>query len=214
MLNKMRILSGLCAIGVLTALIVMPGCSSSNGNGYDIDEHLRQAWIEFDTDDYDDAIDIFTELLSHVDGDDSIEVLVGRGWSYAFLGEYDDAISDFDDVTEIEENADARMGLASVYRDYPNYQAAVSNALMVIVADSNYVFSRRPTIDYKDARLIKAQAHFRIGSDQFPEAHTEINYLCAVEGLTPLPDPATLPAEEYEILMSQKLEELTDLIAD
>jgi len=64
MLNKMRILSGLCAIGVLTTLIVMPGCSSSNGNGYDIDEHLRQAWIEFDTDDYDDAMTMLSPILT------------------------------------------------------------------------------------------------------------------------------------------------------
>jgi tetratricopeptide (TPR) repeat protein len=215
MLFRSKIIFGIWAVCTLAALIVMTGCSSSdNGTGYDIDEHLRQAWAEFDVDDYDDAVDIFTELLNHVDLDDSIEVLVGRGWSYAFLGQYDDAISDFDDVTDIQENVDARMGLATVYRDYPNYQAAASNALMVILADSNYVFSRRTTIDYKDARLIKAQAHFRIGSAQFPDAHEEINYLCSVLSITPLPDPATLTAEEYEILMAQKLEELTELIAD
>lgn len=216
MLYRSKIIFGIWAVCVLMALIVMLGCSSSSGNGtgYDIEENLRQAWAEFTANDYDDAIGIFTELLNHVDLDDSIQVLVGRGWCYAFLGEYSDAISDFDDVNDIQENADARMGLATVYRDYPNYQAAASNALMVILADSNYVFSRRTSIDYKDARLIKAQAHFRIGSSQFPDAHTEINYLCAVLSITPLPDPATLTAEEYEIQMAQRLEDLTELIAD
>jgi len=213
MLNMGRIIKELLLLCIFSAIALVLGCSSSdNGVGYDVEENLRLAWDELEASNFSQGADIFTEVLDHVK--DSTEALVGRGWCYTFLGNYNSAISDFGLVLDNVENADARMGLAAVYRDYPDYQAAISNATIVIEGDSNYVFSRKPAINYKDAHLIKAQCMFRIGKDQFPQAHIEINYLCEIEGLVPLPDPSTLPPAEYEILLSHKLEELTDLIAD
>jgi tetratricopeptide (TPR) repeat protein len=200
----------------LTAILSLAGCSSG-GNGpepYNVAQNLNRAWNYFDSEDYDQALAKFNEVLSH--SENNPEALLGKGWSFAFEGDYDSSITFFGSaIGHGLETADALMGLAVVYRDYPNYSLGMSKGAEVIEADSFYVFSERTTIDYKDAHLIRAECAYLLGSSQFATAHDEINYLFDVLGvLDSLPDPGTLPGEEYEILMAEKLEDLSLLISD
>ncbi|HEQ99191.1 MAG TPA: tetratricopeptide repeat protein [candidate division Zixibacteria bacterium] len=200
---------------VLLAIIVLTfsGCGSNGtGSGYDLRENLDIAWGHFAGADYSDAIDKFNEVLDNVS--ENAEAYLGLGWSHAFLGQLPDAVANFGLVSGQPEIVDAYMGLAAVYRDLPNYQAAISNADDVISADSSYQFSRRTSIDYRDAHLIKAQSYYRLGSSNFPEAHIEVNYLCDDLGLDPVPDPSTLEPAEYEQALVDKIAELTALISD
>lgn len=195
------------------SVLTFSGCGSDGtGPGYDVRENLDIAWGHFAGADYSDAIDKFNEVLDNVSEND--EAYLGLGWSYAFLGQFADAVANFGLVSGQPEIVDAYMGLASVYRDLPNYQAAISNADDVIDADSSYQFSRKTSINYRDAHLIKAQCYYRLGSSNFPEAHIEVNYLCDDLGLDPVPDPSTLEPAEYEQALVDKIAELTDLISD
>ncbi|MBD3219260.1 MAG: tetratricopeptide repeat protein, partial [candidate division Zixibacteria bacterium] len=179
---------------------------------YDVRENLDLGWDYFTQSNYSEAIDKFNEVLDNAAGNS--EAYLGLGWSYAFSGDFLDAISGFDQVSSQPEIVDAYMGLAAVYRDFPNYSLAIENADSVIASDSSYQFSKRTTIDFKDAHLIKAQSYYRLGSDNFPDAHIEVNYLCGILGLDPVPDPATLEPDEYEQALVDKLEALADLIGD
>ncbi len=200
---------------LLAAILSLAGCSSG-GNGpepYDVEANLDRAWNYFDSEDYDQALDKFNEVLSH--SENNPEALLGKGWSFAFEGDYDSSITFFESaIGNGLETADALMGLAVVYRDYPNYLSCMSKSAEVIETDSFYVFSERTTIDYKDAHLIRAECAYLLGGSHFPTAHDEINYLCDLLGEQELPDPGILPGEEYEILMAEKLEDLSLLISD
>ncbi len=200
----------------LAAILSLAGCSSG-GNGpepYDVEANLNRAWNYFASEDYDQALDKFNEVLSH--SENNPEALLGKGWSFAFEGDYDSSFTYFDYAIDFGVGtADAYMGLAVVYRDYPDYSMGMLIGAAVIEADSFYVFSERTTINYKDAHLIIAECAYLLGSIHFPTAHDEINYLCDLLGEPePLPDPGTLPGEEYEILMAEKLEDLSLLISD
>lgn len=203
----------LLLIAMLTTSINL-ACSSGGGTGpsYDIEANLRSGWSQFSSGNYNEAISTFTDVLDH--SEDNSEALLGRGWSYGYINEYSSAISDFNDVSTPSDSIDAHMGLAAIYRDYPNYQQAVSHASTVIESDSNYVFSQKTSIDYKDAHLIKAQSYFRLGKSYFDDAHTEIDYLCNVVGISNLPNPDTISDEEYEMALSEKLEQLSVLIGN
>jgi tetratricopeptide (TPR) repeat protein len=199
----------------LAAILSLAGCSSGgNGPGpYDVEKNLNVAWNHFASEDYDQALDKFNDVLSH--SENNPEALLGKGWSFAFEGDYDSSITFFKSaIVNGLATPDALMGQAVVYRDYPNYTACMSKSAEVIEADSFYVFSERTTIDYKDAHLIRAECAYLLGSSHFPTAHDEINYLCDLLGEPALPDPGTLPGEEYEILMAEKLEDLSLLISD
>lgn len=200
----------------LAAILVVAGCSSDNGNGpkpYDVEENLNRAWGYFAAGDYDQGLSVFDDVLTH--SEDNPEALMGKGWCFAFKEEYDSAISSFDSANDNElATADAWMGLTVVYRDYPDYDAGLSSGEQVVAIDSLYQFAERTTIDYKDARLIRAECAYHLGRSYFPVAHEEINYLCDILGLTPLPDPGSMAGETYEILMVDKLEDLSDLISD
>ena len=200
----------------LAAILSLAGCSSG-GNGpkpYDVEANLNLAWNHFDSEDYDQALAKFNEVLTN--SKNNPEAFLGKGWSFAFEGDYDSSITLFESAIDSGlETADALMGLAVVYRDYPNYISGMSKSAEVIEADSFYVFSERTTINYKDAHLIIAECAYLLGSSHFPTAHDEINYLCDLLGEPePLPDPGTLSGEEYEILMAEKLEDLSLLISD
>ena len=74
------------------------------------------------------------------------------------------------------------------------------------------MFSKMISVDFKDAHLIKAECFFRFGEDDLENAHDEINYLCSLLGLDPLPNPSGMSGDEYELLMAETLDELSDLI--
>ena len=200
------------------ACLLLSGCSSdkgTSGNGDDVAKSLSTAWDHFEKAEYDEALIAFNNVIALAGNNP--EALMGKGWCFAFNAEYDSSIINFysADLHDLP-TLDARMGLAAVYRDYPpDFGSAIANATAVIESDSNYVFSKRISINYKDAHLIKADCFFRRAEEgDFPAAHVEVNYLCRLEGLDPLPAPESLTGEEYEILLGQKLDSLTVLIGD
>ena|GEM_PF-1528404 len=208
----------------VAAVLQVAGCSSGKPTPppapFDVEGNLAKAWGYFSSNNYDDGADLFSEVVSH--SKSSSEAYLGRGWCYAFVGDKDEAFSDLWTAitydTRNEYTVDANMGLAAVIRDCPHYSdyltQAIERASAVINADSSYVFSRRPSIDYKDAHLIIAQSHFRRGSAYFSLAHATVNYLCGLQGLAPLPDAAGVPDDQYEQMMAEKLEILTEQIGD
>lgn len=202
---------------LLHALLIISCSSSDNGTDppepYDVGENMEIAWQRFASGDYSEALAKFDEILYH--STDNPEALMGKGWCFAFQAEYDYAIIVFQSAIDNDlDTPDVRIGLASVYRDYHDYSAGLSNAESVIDADSLYQFSRRTTIDYKDAHLIIAECAYYLGSSYYPTAHEAINYLCDLLGIAPLPDAGSIPGDEYEMQMVQKIDDLTDLIAD
>jgi tetratricopeptide (TPR) repeat protein len=193
-------------------LVVFYGCGGGGIEpGYNVRANLDLGWQYFADDEYDSAVAKFTEVMDHVT--DSAEALLGRGWSLAFLPQLPSAATDLNMSLDFEENTDAHMGLAAVYRDMPNLTLAISNATYVISADSLYVFSKRTSIDYMDARLIKAQCYYRMGSTYFEEARTEVNYLCGKLSLTPLPEIGSVEPAEFEVMLVDKIEQITGLIS-
>ncbi len=211
-------------VSLAPALMLVFGCSSSD-NGtrpkpFDVEANLAKGWNLFGSSDYQDGLDVFYDVLEH--SENHPEAFLGKGWCFAFAGDLDSAIVALRAAIEFNDHGlyyiDANMGLAAVIRDcldYPdNFKEAIDRAQAVIDEDADYVFSKRTTIDYKDAYLIVGQCQFRRGSSYFRYAHTAVNYLCGLEGLELLPDAASLPADEYEHLMAEKLEKLTELIGD
>ena len=192
--------------------LMLAGCSSDKGSTptFDINAKLNEAWNSFGTGNYDGALATFSDVLSH--SASNAEALMGRGWCKAFKKDYTAAIVDFNSSIGQTSTADAKMGLAAVYRDLPDFQASITNASAVIAADSQYVFTRKTSIDFKDAHLIKAQCYFRLGKSFFPSAHTEVNYLCTLLGFSRLPAANSLPATDYEKQLGQKLDDLSAAI--
>lgn len=213
----------LFTLGAVT-LLMMAGCSADKPTPppkpFDVEGSLVRAWGHFSSSNYADGAELFSEVIKNSESNG--EAYLGRGWSLAFTGEKDSAFSDlwvaitYD--THNEYLIDANMGLAAVVRDCPGYtdylSQAIDRANAVISADSTYVFSRKPSIDYKDAHLIIAQSYFRRGKAYFVYAHPTVNYLCDLQGLDPLPDAASVPADQYEQMMIEKLEILTEQIGD
>jgi len=199
---------------IFTVLFTL-NCSSGGGSttpSYNVDAGLAKGWSEFSTSNYNDAVNSFSEVLDH--SEDNIEALLGRGWSYGYLMNFNSAITDLNVITDQMDDPDAFMALAGIYRDYPHYQMAISYASEGIDYDSNYIFSKQTSINFKDAHLIKAQCYFRRGNNYYSSAHTEVDYLCQLEGMQILPDPQTLSDAEYELLLSQTLESLTSRLGN
>jgi tetratricopeptide (TPR) repeat protein len=193
--------------------VVFYGCGGGGTEpGYNVRANLDMGWQYFADDEYDSAVAKFTEVMDHVT--DSAEALLGRGWSYAFMPQLTSAAGDLNLSLDFEESEDAHMGLAAIYRDIPDLSQAISNASDVISADSLYVFSKRTSIDYLDARLIMAQCYYRLGSSYFDEARTEVNYLCSKLSLSPLPEINSVKPEVFEALLIDKIEQITGLISD
>jgi len=216
-LNRIFRLSVLSALFIVA--VALAGCSSSGTDPeppYDVDANLAAAWQKFTSANYDGAIAGFSDVIAHA-GSNS-EAYLGRAWSKAYDKDFSGAVSDFNTAKTngLDTPADADMGLAAVYRDYPagnpDYQSAISHASAVIGADSSYVFWKRVTINFKDAHLIKAQSYFRLGESYFSLAHGEVNLLCEYQAIGLLASPESFTEGGYEEALAAKLDVLTELI--
>lgn len=208
----------------VAVLLVFIGCSSSDPTGpnpppppFDAAAHIAAGWASFASGSYQDGVTSFSKVIAKQSS--NAEAYSGRGWCYAIMTKYDSAYSDLRAAIMHDLGTpDANMGLAAIFRDYVTYpdylKEAIARASAVIDDDADYVFSKRTTIDYKDAHLIIAQCQFSRGANYFRYAHEEINYLCGLEQITPLPEASSMSEEAYELLMSEKIEQLTELLGD
>jgi len=215
--SYMKTISGIILLVVTGILLSCSGGDDGGGTTepepFDAEATMAEAWNDFEAGLYEDAEEKFTEVIEH-DSEDA-DAFLGRGWSKAFQSEFSSAVTDFLEALEQgHADYDADMGVAASYRDLPNYEGAINYAKTVINNRPQYSFSRKPSIDYLDAHLIIAQSHFRLGGSHYSLAHEKINYLCKIEGLDTIPEYGTLPAEDYEKLLAETLEELTEIIGD
>lgn len=146
-------------------------------------------WSDFQTEDYSAASVHFQDALT-MNGSYA-DAHLGLGWSRAYLGQLADAVSSLHAANNNGLSApDAHAGLAVVYRDLPELDACVSRAAMVLSADPAWEFSHRSSIDYQDMHLIRAQAYYRMGPLNYPDAQGEVDILDPSNGLDPA-DPGT-----------------------
>ena len=189
------------------------GCSSKgDGPSYDVDGNLRVGWNQFSAARYDSSKSTFQDVLSHSTG--NAEANLGLGWAWAFLKVYAESQKCFRAATTSSQwRVDAQMGLATIYRDIPNFDSAIAYCGRVLDADSSYSFVKRSTINYLDAHLIIAQSYFRKGTPFYDLVRDELDYLWVVKGLPQLPDPGSLSPAEYEDALLERLTTLSALLS-
>jgi len=141
----------------------------------DINSSISSGWTKFETGNYSGGMDDFQNVMTFVTISslyDSLhsKVLVGRGWSYAFMRNYnegyDDLLKVYNDYaghTTSQAMFDIYAGLAVIGNLSGFYSDVITYASALLTGDADYVFSHKTTIDHKDIRMTRVQAYYNIG---------------------------------------------------
>ncbi len=176
----------------------------------DIRALIQQGWDAFVNQDYGSAHSLFQKgltLIGSVTAYDSLkaEAYVGRGWSNGFLRDYVTSRSDFKralGISVISQSAqqNAYAGLVIVGYALNEYEEAINNALLILGAAPDYVFSYDNRIDFKKIRLVLAQSYYSIGN--FTEAAAQLDIL----------DPANAPHSTQPDELLKQIQEVAQSI--
>jgi tetratricopeptide (TPR) repeat protein len=169
-------------------LLLTAGCGK-NGAGSRAPEETELGWAAWEAGEYTTARTRFLAAVSEDAG--YAEAHHGLGWAHAFLGSLPQAVTAFTTARlRGLSTPDPDAGLAIVLRDLPDLDGAIASALAALGASSAWSFSHRPSIDWRDLRLILAQCYFRKGPGTFDEAQDQVDILDPTNGLDPA-SPAT-----------------------
>ena len=169
----------------------------------DINQSISSGWSKFSTGSYAGGMDEFQNAMAYVTLSalyDSLhsKVLVGRGWSYAFMRNYDEAYEDFLKVyndyaghTTSQAMFNVYAGLAIVGNLNGLYKDVITHATSILTGDADYIFEHKTTIDHKDVRMARAQAYYNTGD--FVKAAADLDVL-APTNAPHATDPVTLLA--------------------
>ncbi|MDC0234868.1 choice-of-anchor D domain-containing protein [Candidatus Marinimicrobia bacterium] len=153
----------------------------------DINSSILSGWTKFETGNYSGGMDDFQNVMTYVTMSslyDSLhsKVLVGRGWSYAFMRNYnegyDDLLKVYNDYaghTTSQAMFDIYAGLAVIGNLSGFYSDVITYASALLTGDSDYVFSHKTTIDHKDIRMTRVQAYYNTG--EFVKAAGDMDVL-------------------------------------
>ena len=153
----------------------------------DINSSILSGWTKFETGNYSGGMDDFQNVMTYVTISslyDSLhsKVLVGRGWSYAFMRNYnegyDDLLKVYNDYaghTTSQAMFDIYAGLAVIGNLSGFYSDVITYASALLTGDVDYVFSHKTTIDHKDIRMTRVQAYYNIG--EFEKAAGDMDVL-------------------------------------
>lgn len=167
----------------LALLLLAAGCSKG-GAGSRAPEETELGWAAWEAGEYSTARGHFLTALSEDDG--YADAHHGLGWAQAFLGSLAEAVTAYTDAkTEGLSTPDPDAGLAVVLRDLPDLDGAIASALDALGASPAWSFSHRPSIDWRDLRLILAQCYFRKGPGTYDEAQAQVDILDPGNGLAP-----------------------------
>jgi hypothetical protein len=125
--------------------------------------NIDTAWSSFEAGNYAGALSQFSGLIQRDPGNG--EAYNGRSWSKLYLRDWSGSLADFQQavangVTSGEPLAGREIALFE--SDPPNYTDAVAAADQLLVDHAYFSFSHDSAIDWRDVRLIKAQAHFAL----------------------------------------------------
>ena len=153
----------------------------------DINSSILSGWTKFETGNYSGGMDDFQNVMTYVTMSslyDSLhsKVLVGRGWSYAFMRNYnegyDDLLKVYNDYaghTTSQAMFDIYAGLAVIGNLSGFYSDVITYASALLTGDVDYVFSHKTTIDHKDIRMTRVQAYYNTG--EFVKAAGDMDVL-------------------------------------
>jgi tetratricopeptide (TPR) repeat protein len=195
--RRSRPLQGLLPLLTATALLVAAGCSKS-GPGSRAPEETALGWTAWEAEDYTIARSHFLTALS--EEADYADAHHGLGWAHAFLGSLSLAVTALTNAqADGLTTADPYAGLAFVLRDLPDLDGAIAAAGAALGITPTWSFIHRPSIDWKDLRLVLAQCYFRKGSATFAQAQAQLDLLDPGNGLDPaLPATWTVEGVDYD----------------
>jgi tetratricopeptide (TPR) repeat protein len=136
---------------------------------------ITEAWIQFESGLYSDAIAAFREA-SEIDPLDSYAYL-GLGWCYAMIDQMEDSLSDFGSaIMKDPASPDGYAAKAFVYLAQNEYEAAIAAADQAIsLGGERYVFSQIPEVRTRNLRLLMAECYYAMG--KYANAQAQIDIL-------------------------------------
>ena len=174
----------LVAVSLSVLLVCVSSCGEDEGPGPGVTaaEHNEAGWTSYNNGDYAGAHSHFSEALGLDPG--LTEARLGLAWCKAHEGEYCTALDAFDDVMEAGESvADAFAGRAATALAAWQESPAVASAESTLARDPAYEFVRRDEYNWRDLRLVLAQAYFALA--RYSDAQVQVNILDPDNGLDP-----------------------------
>lgn len=166
-MSRLKIYFPYFLLFLLSSFLLIQCSDSGSGNKNNSEKLLNDAWVEFESENYNAAKDLFMELLNNYD-DKDMEASEGLGWCYLMLGKDQPASSSLIDsaLTNFEQAAylvDANAGKCIIYHARGLFSNAVDRGLYVLDKDSTYSFVHYPSVDATTIRLIVAMSAFNEG---------------------------------------------------
>jgi tetratricopeptide (TPR) repeat protein len=173
---------------VAVPLIALSVCAASCGNdegpgpGMTAAQHNEAGWTSYSAQDYSSASAHFSDALGLDPG--LTEARLGLAWCEAQEGGYSAALDDFDEVIDAGEYvADAFAGRSATALAASEDSLAIASAESTLAIDAEYEFHRQNGYNWRDLRLIMAQAYFALA--RYEEAQGQVDILDVDNGLDP-----------------------------
>jgi hypothetical protein len=135
---------------------------------------LTEAWALYTQNRYDEAYLAFQELVP----DDPTEANVGLGWCCIGLDSVSRAGNFFSLASATTVTNDAYAGWSAVLWTQKDFQGCIDKTAVVLSNDPNFVFSHRPSVDFRD--LIWYQASSYLHLSQYAQCLVQIQKLDSI----------------------------------
>ncbi len=174
----------LVMFALISCLVCLSSCGDDEGAGPGMtaSDYNEAGWSSYADEDYTNARANFEKALELEAG--FSEARLGLAWCEAQGGEYLAALGHFNEVVEAGEYVtDAFAGRSATALAASQDSLAIASAESTLARDSVYEFRRKKEYDWRDIRLITAQAYF--GLAQYGGAQEQVDILDPDNGLNP-----------------------------
>ncbi len=148
---------------LLLLLLFVVGCDDDKSTTPPTTNYLSQGWSQYESGDYAEAITSFVAVL---EGDPAnTSAFNGLGWTWPKLGNMELGRDEFQRAIDNGmTTADPHAGIAFTSMDVTpaDFNGAISSALTALEISSDWFFSHKTSIDWRDLRLVLAQSYFAI----------------------------------------------------
>jgi tetratricopeptide (TPR) repeat protein len=177
-------LSWTAAVSLIALFVCVTSCGNDESPGPETTaaQHNEAGWTSYGARDYAGASEHFSAALEL---DPSLtEARLGLAWCDAQEHAYGEALDGFDAVIEAREYvADAFAGRSATALAASEDSLAIASAESTLAMAPEYEFDRNDEYNWRDLRLIMAQAYFALA--RYADAQGQVDVLDGDNGLDP-----------------------------